>query len=114
MTQRQLQTLTTIRDLTEVTGLPPTIAELGRTLGIAAVTAREIALKLERDGLLERLRYRPRSIRLTAAGRRALKTASPEYQRGRQEGWRAALYAAELAAADSPEIVERIRKLGDQ
>jgi repressor LexA len=65
LTERQAQILQLIRELVETTGIPPTRAEIARTLGFRSVNAAEEHLRaLERKGVIEILPGASRGIRL--------------------------------------------------
>jgi repressor LexA len=65
LTERQAQILQLIRELVETTGIPPTRAEIARTLGFRSVNAAEDHLRaLERKGAIEILPGTSRGIRL--------------------------------------------------
>jgi repressor LexA len=65
LTERQTQILQLIRELVETTGIPPTRAEIARTLGFRSANAAEDHLRaLERKGAIEILPGTSRGIRL--------------------------------------------------
>lgn len=73
-TPRQRQALAAIRDFTVRMGMPPTVRELQSMLGLASSHGASEHLRLLlAKGLIERLPMRSRGIRLTAAGRNALR-----------------------------------------
>lgn len=65
LTERQAEILRLIRDLTEVSGFPPTRAEIARSMGFRSVNAAEQHLRaLEKKGVLEILSGASRGLRV--------------------------------------------------
>ena len=65
LTERQGQILRLIRELTEVSGFPPTRAEIARSMGFRSVNAAEQHLRaLERKGVIEIMSGASRGIRV--------------------------------------------------
>ena len=65
LTERQAEILRLIRELTEVSGFPPTRAEIARSMGFRSVNAAEQHLRaLERKGVLEILAGASRGLRV--------------------------------------------------
>jgi repressor LexA len=65
LTERQTEILRLIRELTEVTGFPPTRAEIARSMGFRSVNAAEQHLRaLEKKGVLEISSGASRGIRV--------------------------------------------------
>ena len=65
LTERQTEILRLIRDLTEVSGFPPTRAEIARSMGFRSVNAAEQHLRaLEKKGVLEILAGASRGLRV--------------------------------------------------
>lgn len=65
LTERQSEILKLIREMTEVSGFPPTRAEIARTMGFRSVNAAEQHLRaLEKKGFLEILSGASRGIRV--------------------------------------------------
>lgn len=65
LTERQAEILRLIRDLTEVSGFPPTRAEIARSMGFRSVNAAEQHLRaLEKKGVLEILAGASRGLRV--------------------------------------------------
>jgi len=65
LTQRQAEILRLIRELTEVSGFPPTRAEIARSMGFRSVNAAEQHLRaLEKKGVLEILAGASRGLRV--------------------------------------------------
>lgn len=59
-----------IRDFINANGFPPTLREIGRELGYKSTSSvRHQIDTLEADGLLTRINFASRAIRLTAKGR---------------------------------------------
>jgi len=72
-TERQLEYLRAIAELTERLGYPPTVREIGEAVGVkSSSTAMRTLEALRRKGLVEWAPDSPRTIRLTWAGRRAV------------------------------------------
>lgn len=72
-TERQLEYLRAIAELTEQLGYPPTVREIGEAVGVkSSSTAMRTLEVLRRKGLVEWAPESPRTIRLTWAGRRAV------------------------------------------
>ena len=64
LTERQAEILRLIRELTEVSGFPPTRAEIARSMGFRSVNAAEQHLRaLEKKGVLEILAGASRGLR---------------------------------------------------
>jgi repressor LexA len=69
LTERQTEVLRLIRDLTEVSGFPPTRAEIADKMGFRSVNAAEQHLRaLERKGVLEIASGASRGIRVRDRG----------------------------------------------
>jgi repressor LexA len=69
LTERQAEILRLIRDLTEVSGFPPTRAEIARSMGFRSVNAAEQHLRaLEKKGVLEISSGASRGIRVKDRG----------------------------------------------
>src|SRR3990172_1723252 len=65
LTERQAEILRLIRELTEVSGFPPTRAEIARAMGFRSVNAAEQHLRaLEKKGVLEILSGASRGLRV--------------------------------------------------
>jgi repressor LexA len=65
LTERQAEILRLIRELTEVSGFPPTRAEIARSMGFRSVNAAEQHLRaLEKKGVLEIMSGASRGIRV--------------------------------------------------
>jgi len=65
LTDRQTEILRLIRDLTEVSGFPPTRAEIARSMGFRSVNAAEQHLRaLEKKGVIDILSGASRGIRV--------------------------------------------------
>ena len=65
LTERQTEILRLIRELTEVSGFPPTRAEIARSMGFRSVNAAEQHLRaLERKGVIEIMSGASRGIRV--------------------------------------------------
>ena len=65
LTERQAEILRLIRELTEVSGFPPTRAEIARSMGFRSVNAAEQHLRaLEKKGVLEILAGASRGLRV--------------------------------------------------
>jgi repressor LexA len=65
LTDRQTEVLRLIRELTEVSGFPPTRAEIARSMGFRSVNAAEQHLRaLEKKGVLEILSGASRGLRV--------------------------------------------------
>ena len=65
LTERQAEILRLIRELTEVSGFPPTRAEIARSMGFRSVNAAEQHLRaLERKGVIEIMSGASRGIRV--------------------------------------------------
>ena len=65
LTERQAEVLRLIRELTEVSGFPPTRAEIARSMGFRSVNAAEQHLRaLEKKGVLEILAGASRGLRV--------------------------------------------------
>jgi repressor LexA len=65
LTERQTEILRLIRELTEVSGFPPTRAEIARAMGFRSVNAAEQHLRaLEKKGVLEILSGASRGLRV--------------------------------------------------
>lgn len=65
LTERQAEILRLIRELTEVSGFPPTRAEIARSMGFRSVNAAEQHLRaLEKKGVLEILSGASRGLRV--------------------------------------------------
>ena len=65
LTERQTQILRLIRELTEVSGFPPTRAEIARSMGFRSVNAAEQHLRaLEKKGAIEIMSGASRGIRV--------------------------------------------------
>lgn len=70
LTERQSEILRLIRELTEVSGFPPTRAEIARSMGFRSVNAAEQHLRaLERKGVLDISSGASRGIRIRAGSR---------------------------------------------
>ncbi len=68
LTERQAEILRLIRELTEVSGFPPTRAEIARSMGFRSVNAAEQHLRaLEKKGVLEILAGASRGLRVLDA-----------------------------------------------
>ena len=71
LTERQAEILRLIRELTEVSGYPPTRAEIARSMGFRSVNAAEQHLRaLEKKGVLEISSGASRGIRVRDRGTR--------------------------------------------
>ncbi|MCX7962462.1 MAG: transcriptional repressor LexA [Burkholderiales bacterium] len=71
LTERQAEILRLIRELTEVSGFPPTRAEIAERMGFRSVNAAEQHLRaLERKGAIEISSGASRGIRVRAGGAR--------------------------------------------
>ena len=69
LTERQAEVLRLIRELTEVSGFPPTRAEIARAMGFRSVNAAEQHLRaLEKKGVLEISSGASRGIRVRDRG----------------------------------------------
>lgn len=69
LTERQAEILRLIRELTEVSGFPPTRAEIARSMGFRSVNAAEQHLRaLEKKGVLEISSGASRGIRVRDRG----------------------------------------------
>jgi len=69
LTERQAEILRLIRELTEVSGFPPTRAEIARSMGFRSVNAAEQHLRaLEKKGVLEISSGASRGIRVKDRG----------------------------------------------
>ena len=65
LTERQTEILRLIRELTEVSGFPPTRAEIARSMGFRSVNAAEQHLRaLEKKGVIEIMSGASRGIRV--------------------------------------------------
>ena len=65
LTDRQTEILRLIRELTEVSGFPPTRAEIARSMGFRSVNAAEQHLRaLEKKGVIDILSGASRGIRV--------------------------------------------------
>src|SRR5881394_2160795 len=65
LTERQAEILRLVRELTEVSGFPPTRAEIARSMGFRSVNAAEQHLRaLERKGAIEIMSGASRGIRV--------------------------------------------------
>lgn len=65
LTERQAEILRLIRELTEVSGFPPTRAEIARSMGFRSVNAAEQHLRaLEKKGVIEIMSGASRGIRV--------------------------------------------------
>jgi repressor LexA len=65
LTERQAEILRLIRELTEVSGFPPTRAEIARSMGFRSVNAAEQHLRaLEKKGAIEIMSGASRGIRV--------------------------------------------------
>jgi len=65
LTERQAEILRLVRELTEVSGFPPTRAEIARSMGFRSVNAAEQHLRaLEKKGVLEILSGASRGLRV--------------------------------------------------
>ena len=68
LTERQAEILRLVRELTEVSGFPPTRAEIARSMGFRSVNAAEQHLRaLEKKGVLEILAGASRGLRVLNA-----------------------------------------------
>jgi repressor LexA len=68
LTERQAEILRLIRELTEVSGFPPTRAEIARSMGFRSVNAAEQHLRaLEKKGVIEIMSGASRGIRVIDA-----------------------------------------------
>ena len=68
LTERQAEILRLIRELTEVSGFPPTRAEIARSMGFRSVNAAEQHLRaLEKKGVIEIMSGASRGIRVLDA-----------------------------------------------
>jgi len=68
LTERQAEILRLVRELTEVSGFPPTRAEIARSMGFRSVNAAEQHLRaLERKGVIEIMSGASRGIRVIDA-----------------------------------------------
>jgi DNA-binding MarR family transcriptional regulator len=65
LTRRQFEAREAIARLTPMRGEPPTFRELGCELGVCGEVAAKLVRRLEKRGHVTRIRYAPRSIRLT-------------------------------------------------
>jgi repressor LexA len=73
-TDRQLEVLLLVRDLTDWRGYPPSYRDLADALRVSSVnTPREHVRALVAKGLLESTPRVARCLRVTAAGRRVLR-----------------------------------------
>lgn len=73
LTARQAEILESIQKFIEVTGMPPTRAEMARELGFRSANAAEEHLRaLQRKGVIELLPGTSRGIRLLETGRSSL------------------------------------------
>ncbi|MDW8468793.1 MAG: transcriptional repressor LexA [Burkholderiales bacterium] len=71
LTERQAEILRLIRELTEISGFPPTRAEIAERMGFRSVNAAEQHLRaLERKGAIEISSGASRGIRVRAGGAR--------------------------------------------
>ena len=74
LTERQAQVLTAIANSLEENGFPPTIPELCEQFGFASTNGMAEHLQaLERKGYISRQPMKARAIRLTDAGRAAVR-----------------------------------------
>jgi len=65
LTERQTEILRLVRELTEVSGFPPTRAEIARSMGFRSVNAAEQHLRaLEKKGVIDILQGASRGIRV--------------------------------------------------
>jgi len=68
LTERQAEILRLVRELTEVSGFPPTRAEIARSMGFRSVNAAEQHLRaLEKKGVIEIMSGASRGIRVLDA-----------------------------------------------
>ena len=73
LTDRDQEALDAIQASTAANGYPPTLRELGATLGLSASSSVHARLAaLERKGFIAREPSSPRATRLTQAGQRLL------------------------------------------
>src|ERR1039458_1459910 len=73
LSTRQIETLRQIHKFVLARGLPPTISDLRKALGVASDQAViELLVRLERRGLVERTPGKARALNLTNEGRLAI------------------------------------------